>query len=230
MTRTMAHDDSDAVPEGMREDARETWPSPELIRHFLGNELDFEYRLGEHTPIPDDPEAEARAREFRDVLGLFASGITVVTTYSDGEPVGMTCQSFSSVSLEPPLVMFSPARTSRAWPRMQRAGFFCVNVLAADQAELSDRMATKGEHKFDGLEWTTATTGAPVLPGVLGYVDCTVEKVVEAGDHYVVLGRVVDLGAGDRTGDAGDTGATGGAGSPDPLLFFRGRYTRLHRD
>jgi 3-hydroxy-9,10-secoandrosta-1,3,5(10)-triene-9,17-dione monooxygenase reductase component len=215
----MSHHESrhevEHVPEGIREDARETWPSPELIKSFFGNALDFELRLGEHSRIPDDPEAAERARRFRDVLGLFCSGVTVVTSVSDGQPVGMTCQSFSSVSLEPPLVMFSPAKTSRAWPLMRQAGFFCVNILAADQADLSNGMATKGVDKFDGLEWGTATTGAPVLRGIVGYVDCSVEKVVEAGDHYVVLGRVRELGFGDGTEAGGGT---------DPLLFFRGRY------
>ncbi len=213
----MAGGGAASIPDGMNENARETWPSQELINSWLGNELDFELRLGEHTPIPDDPEAAARARQFRDVLGLFCSGVTVVTSVSDGQPVGMTCQSFSSVSLEPPLVMFSPAKTSRAWPLMQRAGFFCVNILASDQAELSNGMATKGNEKFAGVPWTTATTGAPVVGGVLGYVDCTVHQVIEAGDHYVVIGRVKELGFGDRTGTEP---------SVDPLLFFSGKYTR----
>jgi 3-hydroxy-9,10-secoandrosta-1,3,5(10)-triene-9,17-dione monooxygenase reductase component len=201
----------------MSPDARETWPSEELIKSWLGNELDFELRLGEHTPIPDDPEAAARARQFRDVLGLFCSGVTVVTSISDGEPVGMTCQSFSSVSLEPPLVKFSPAKTSRAWPLMQRAGFFCVNILASDQADLSNGMATKGSDKFNGIGWKPAATGAPLLDGVLGYVDCAVHQVVEAGDHYVVIGAVRELGFGD---------GSGAAATVDPLLFFRGRYTQ----
>src|SRR5689334_19671351 len=165
------------VPEGMSENARETWPSQELISSWLGNELDFELRLGEHTPIPSDPEAAARARNFRDVLGLFCSGVTVITSVSDGQPVGMTCQSFSSVSLDPQLIMFSPAKTSRAWPLMRRAGFFCVNILAADQADISNGMATKGEDKFNDVTWTAAGTGAPVIEGVLGYIDCTVQQV-----------------------------------------------------
>jgi 3-hydroxy-9,10-secoandrosta-1,3,5(10)-triene-9,17-dione monooxygenase reductase component len=202
---------SNDVPEGMSENARETWPSQELISSWLGNALDFEMRLGEHTPIPDDPESAARARKFRDVLGLFGSGVTVVTSVSDGEPVGMTCQSFSSVSLEPPLVMFSPAKTSRAWPLMQRAGFFCVNILAADQADISNAMATKGSDKYDGIGWKPAPTGAPLLDGVLGYVDCTVHAVHQAGDHYVVLGRVKELGFGADEADK-------------PLLYYRGAY------
>jgi 3-hydroxy-9,10-secoandrosta-1,3,5(10)-triene-9,17-dione monooxygenase reductase component len=202
------------IPEGMRDDARETWPSQELIRSWLGNELDFELRLGEHTPIPDDPESAARARQFRDVLGLFASGVTVITSMSDGAPVGMTCQSFSSVSLEPPLVMFCPAKTSRAWPLMQRAGFFCVNILGRDQAAISQAMATKGTDKYDGIAWSPASTGAPLLDGVIGYVDCTVHSVHEAGDHYVVLGRVKELGFGEEG---------------HPLLYYRGAYDTVAR-
>ena len=202
------------IPEGMSEDAAETWPSQELIKSWLGNELDFEMRLGEHTPIPDDPESAARARRFRDVLGLFASGVTVVTSMSDGSPVGMTCQSFSSVSLEPPLVMFCPAKTSRAWPMMQRAGFFCVNFLSADQAEVSQAMATKGNDKYDGIAWRPAATGAPMIDGAIGFVDCTVHSVHEAGDHYVVLGRVRELGFGE---------------DGKPLLYFRGGYDTVAR-
>ena len=142
----------DEIPEGMSPDARETWPSPELISSWLGDaEVDFEWRPGEASVVhADDPEAVARARRFRDVLGRFASGVTVVTAISGGEPVGMTCQSFSSVSLDPPLVLFVPAKTSRAFPLMQRAGTFAVNFLSADQAELSNTMASRGSDKFAG--------------------------------------------------------------------------------
>jgi 3-hydroxy-9,10-secoandrosta-1,3,5(10)-triene-9,17-dione monooxygenase reductase component len=215
VTTVKNHPVTDEIPEGMREDAASTWPSQELIRSWLGNELDFEMRLGERTPIPDDPAAAAAARRFRDVLGLFASGVTVVTSMSDGSPVGMTCQSFSSVSLEPPLVMFSPAKTSRAWPLMQRAGYFCVNFLAADQADISQAMATKGEEKYDGISWRPAPTGAPLLDGVIGFVDCTVHSVHEAGDHYVVLGRVHELGFAPGV-EHSDLAR--------PLLYYRGSY------
>lgn len=197
------------IPSGMREDARESWPPRELIDSFLGT-FDFEFRPGESTDIADTAEAQVAARRFRDVLGRFCSGVAVVTSVSDGEPVGMTCQSFSSVSLDPPLVMFSPARTSRAWPLMQRAGHFCVNFLAAGQEELSNVMASKGADKFAGVGWSPSKTGSPLLDGVIGYVDCTVHAVHEAGDHYVVIGRVQDM-AGPE--DAGD-----------PLLYFEGRY------
>ena len=213
-----AAEPSPEIPDGISDDARETWPSQQLIESFLNTGDDFELRLGEHTPIPADPEAAQRARQFRDVLGLFATGVTVVTSLSGDKPVGMTCQSFSSVSLEPPLVMFCPAKTSRAWPLMRAAGFFCVNILAAGQEELSNRMATKGSEKFDGVPWTPAHSGAPVLAGVLGHVDCTIATVHEAGDHYIVVGRVREL-------DFGDGHTTDGSAAA-PLLFHRGAYTR----
>jgi 3-hydroxy-9,10-secoandrosta-1,3,5(10)-triene-9,17-dione monooxygenase reductase component len=199
------------IPEGMSADARETWPSPELISSWLGDAgYEFELRPGEDVEVPEDPAAQAAARQFRDVLGRFASGVTVVTSVSGGEPVGMTCQSFSSVSLDPPLVLFIPAKTSRAWPLIQRSGRFCVNFLAADQAELSNTMASRGTDKFAGVDWTpSGATGSPLLPGTLGHVDCTIHAVHEAGDHYVVIGRVLDLGA---------------SAASDPLLFFQGQY------
>ena len=206
---------SPEIPEGMRADARETWPSHDLIESWLGDEMyDFQLRPGEDLAVDqDDEEAMARARAFRDVLGRFASGVTVVTATSNGTPVGMTCQSFSSVSLNPPLVTFIPAKTSRAWPMIQRSGRFCVNFLADGQADLSNQMASRGADKFAGVEWSPSPeTGSPLLAGILGYVDCQIHQAYEAGDHYVVIGRVVDLDIPD-------------AGLEKPLLFFQGKYS-----
>jgi 3-hydroxy-9,10-secoandrosta-1,3,5(10)-triene-9,17-dione monooxygenase reductase component len=202
------------IPEGMSPDARETWPSPELISSWLGDvDFDIEWRPGEGSAVPaDDPEAVAAARRFRDVLGRFASGVTVVTAVSSGAPVGMTCQSFSSVSLDPPLVLFIPAKTSRAWPLIQRAGRFCVNLLSHAQADLSNIMASRGVDKFHEVSWQKSeATGSPVFEDTLGYVDCTIHAVHEAGDHYVVIGRVLDLGIPESEQDK-------------PLLFFQGKY------
>ncbi|GAB2976469.1 flavin reductase family protein [Nocardioides montaniterrae] len=202
------------LPEGMSDDARETWPHPSLIGDFLGDaDVDFEFRPGEDVVVHDDPEAKAAARSFRDVLGCFASGITVITTMSGDEPVGMTCQSFSSVSLDPPLVMFIPARTSRAWPMIHRAGRFCVNVLSADQEHVSAQMASRGVDKFAGIDWTPGpATGSPVITGSLAHLDCTIHAVYEGGDHFVVIGRVEHL---EQHVDVEQT---------EPLLYFRGRY------
>lgn len=200
------------IPEGMSADARETWPSSQLISSWLtDSDLDFQLHPGEDLEVDtSSPEAVARARRFRDVLGRFASGITVVTTMSNDEPIGMTCQSFSSVSLTPPLVLFVPARTSRAWPRIQRAGKFCVNFLADGQSELSNTMASRGADKFADVAWRPSpVTGSPVFDGTLGYVDCTIHAVHEAGDHYIVIGQVQDLVVGDGA---------------EPLLYFQGKY------
>ena len=188
--------------------------TPEGMTTWLGDldlDGDFEFRPGEASVVhADDPAAVAAARRFRQVLGRFASGVAVVTSTSGDAPVGMTCQSFSSVSLDPPLVLFVPAKTSRAWPLMQRSGHFCVNFLADDQAELSNTMASRGVDKFADVKWAPSdATGSPVLDGVLGYVDCTIHAVHEAGDHYVVIGRVLDIAATDAEG---------------PLLFFQGAY------
>ena len=213
-------DPSPDVPKATRPDPEEAWPSRDLVDYFLGTGEDFELRLGEQTPIPvDDPDAAYRARRFRDVLGVFATGVTVVTAMADGKPVGMTCQSFSSVSLEPPLVMFCPARTSRTWPSMRETGHFCVNFLASGQKHVSHGMATRGPGKFEGVGWKPSPiTGSPLIDGVLGWVDCRVEQVHEAGDHYIVVGRVLDLDFGDGTVESPESGV--------PLLFHRGSYTR----
>ncbi|HSV41292.1 MAG TPA: flavin reductase family protein [Nocardioidaceae bacterium] len=186
------------------------WPSQELIESFL-DQFDFEDGIPPSVEDGTDPDSQ---RHFRDVLGRFASGVTVVTSISNGQPVGMTAQSFTSVSLHPPLVLFCPAKTSQAWPAMQRAGFFCVNLLSEGQDEISNKFARRGEEKFAGIPWTPASTGAPLLDGVLGWVDCTVHAVHEAGDHYVVLGQVQDLGVSD---------------APHPLLFYRGQYHRTNQ-
>jgi 3-hydroxy-9,10-secoandrosta-1,3,5(10)-triene-9,17-dione monooxygenase reductase component len=192
-------------------DASETWPSQWIVDSWQGD-FGIQFRPGEDTTV-HDPEA---ARRFRDTLGRFATGVTVVTALSDGTPVGLTCQSFSSVSLDPPLVLFCPARTSRAWPLIERAGTFCVNLLARDQVELSDAMASRGVDKFEGVGWSPApVTGAPLLDGVLGHVECEVHAVHDGGDHHVVLGRVVGLATTDVT---------------EPLLFAEGRYAGLDRD
>ena len=180
----------------------------------IGVDADFEFRPGEASVVHgDDPVAAAEGRRFRDVLGRFASGVAVVTSMNGDVPVGMTCQSFASVSLDPPLVLFVPARTSRAWPLMQRSGHFCVNFLAEDQAPVSEVMASRGVDKFADVKWApSAATGSPVLDGALGYVDCCIHAVHAGGDHCIVIGRVLDLAA---TSDR------------PPLLFFRGDYRDL---
>ena len=130
---------------------------------------------------------------FRSVLGHFATGITVITAMDDGEPVGIAANSFTSVSLDPPLVLFCAAKTSRTWPRIQRAGHFCVNVLDEHQEHISKLFATKGADRFGQIDWHVGERG-PILHDVHAYLDCTIETEHDAGDHVIVVGRVHELG------------------------------------
>jgi 3-hydroxy-9,10-secoandrosta-1,3,5(10)-triene-9,17-dione monooxygenase reductase component len=134
----------------------------------------------------------ATAAEMRRVLGSFATGVTVVTGMGMDGPVGFSCQSFASVSLEPPLVLFCPAHTSRSWPLIRDSGTFCVNVLAEDQEDLCARFATTGADKFAGLTWHETEWG-PSLDNVLSTVMCEVRDVHDAGDHDIVVGHVREL-------------------------------------
>jgi 3-hydroxy-9,10-secoandrosta-1,3,5(10)-triene-9,17-dione monooxygenase reductase component len=157
-----------------------------------------------HTEVPS-----IQPSRMRDVLGHFASGIVVVTAITPAGPAGFTCQSFSSLSLTPPLVSFCPARTSSTWPRIRETGRFCVNVLADGHESVSTAFARSGTDKFAGVAWTPAPSGAPQLEGVAAWIDCTLEQEFPGGDHTIVVGRVRALGA-----DA----------SRRPLLFHRGAY------
>ncbi len=149
--------------------------------------------------------------KFRQVLGHFPTGVTVITAKADGAPpVGMAIGSFASLSLDPPLVLFCPARTSSSWPQIRAAGSFCANILAADQEDLCRVFASKAPDKFEGLGWRAhGLTHAPVLEDVLAWIACEIEAVHEGGDHDIVVGRVVELEI-EREGL--------------PLIFFRGGY------
>jgi 3-hydroxy-9,10-secoandrosta-1,3,5(10)-triene-9,17-dione monooxygenase reductase component len=148
---------------------------------------------------------------FRRALGHFCTGVTVIAAVSDdGEPVGFACQSFAALSLDPPLVLFCPGKAARTWPVIEAVGTFCVNVLAHDQRYVSAVFGKAGADKFASIEWQPAPSGAPLLRGALSWIDCTVESVLDGGDHWIVVGRVHALGEAD---DA------------RPLLFYRGAYT-----
>jgi flavin reductase (DIM6/NTAB) family NADH-FMN oxidoreductase RutF len=159
-----------------------------------------------------DPDPGFDSARFRQVLGHFTTGVTVVTAAPDDGPVGLAVGSFASVSLDPPLVGFFPDKASSSWPKIEATGRFCVNILGGEQEDVCRRFASKGDDKFAGLGWKPAGSGAPLLDGVLAWIDCDIESVTDAGDHYFVLGRVRDLGV-------GHDGA--------PLLFFRGGYGRF---
>lgn len=146
---------------------------------------------------------------FRETLGHFPTGVVVVTAIVDDEPLGMVVGSFTSVSLDPPLVAYLPARTSSSYARLGASDTFCVNVLAASQEALCRQFASRTGDKYAGVAWHRSELGSPILDEAVAWIDCTVDRVVEAGDHDIVIGAVHDLGVGT-------------AGSP--LLFFQGGY------
>lgn len=175
--------------------------------------------------VRENERAPLDTGEFRRVLGHFASGVTIITAPaadSHTPPAGFACQSFASLSLEPPLVAFMVARTSTSWPRIAQAGVFCVNILGADQGELCRSFAVSGADnpdKFAGVAWSPApASGAPRLAGVLAWVDCTIHAVHTGGDHLIVVGRVDALGT---------TDTVEAPSEPAPLLFHRGRFGRF---
>ena len=160
---------------------------------------------------PDGPEGfEPDPQRFRQALGHFATGVTVIAGLDGAEPVGFACQAFAALSLDPPLVLCCPAKTSGSWQRLARTGRFCANVLTAEQRELARRFGVSGPDKFASVSWSPDPSGLPILAGVLTWASCTIETMYEAGDHYVVIGRVSCLG--DST-------------AGNPLLFYRGRFT-----
>lgn len=158
----------------------------------------------ETTFLPADPRA------LRDAFGRFATGVTLVTTLGPEGPVGFVANSFASVSLDPPLVLWSPARASRRFGIFAEAAHFAIHVLEAGQREWLARF-TRGGAGFDGLDHSVTTEGLPALSGALARFDCASHAVHDGGDHAIVVGRVlrVTLRAG------------------EPLLFSQGRYGRF---
>lgn len=154
------------------------------------------------------------ARTLRDALGCFATGVTIVTAIApDGTPIGLTANSFTSVSLDPPLLLVCIANGAGSAPALRAADRFCVNVLQIGQQPASNRFAGKGEDRFAATDWTTGENGAPVLGGSLSSFECTRHAVHEGGDHFILVGRVTRATFEPRR---------------DPLLYFRGKYRRLH--
>lgn len=161
--------------------------------------------------------SDYRDAEFRDVMARFASGITVITGMAgraDGgaEPVGFTCQSFSSLSLDPPMVLFCPAKTSGTWRELRSSGRFTVNMLAESQERVSAVFAQRGSDRFDQIAWETGEFGTPRIDGALAHVDAELVQVVEAGDHDIAIGRVLSTAR--RTVGR-------------PLVYFGSRYQTL---
>lgn len=156
---------------------------------------------------PTDP------RWFRTVLGQYPTGVSVITTTEeDGTKAGFVVGTFTSVSLDPPLVAFFPDKRSSSWPKIQAAGRFCVNILSADQEHLCRQFAAKGADRFAGVAVRESALGNPILEDAVAWIDCTLDNVIEAGDHFIVMGAVDELDI--------ESGSL-------PLLFFQGGYGRF---
>jgi len=152
-------------------------------------------------------------QRFRGALSLFATGVTIVTAcHREAGLIGITANSFSSVSLDPPLVLFSVANTARSLKAFLEAPGFVVNVLRRDQRALSSRFARQGEDKWSGVAYTAGRFGAPILPDTMAAFDCLHYAQYEGGDHRIIVGQVVAM----------EHNVEG-----EPLLFFGGRYRAL---
>ena len=161
------------------------------------------------------PDKAFDSDHFRMVMGHFPTGVTVVTGRdAGGSPHGFTIGSFTSVSLDPPMVGFLPQIGSATWEAISASGSFCVNVLSDQQSDLCWKFAksTNDASRFDGVKWHAAPLGSPILDRAVAWIDCAVEHVYDMGDHHFVLGRVEGLDA-----DADHDGRP-----PEPLLFFKG--------
>ena len=156
-------------------------------------------------------------RTFRNVLGQFCTGITIITTVDDGVPIGFACQSFAALSLDPPMVLFCPTKQSRSWAAIEATGRFCVNMLHEDQQHVSARFGSREPDKFAGIDWRASELGSPIIEGSLAHIDCTVASVHDGGDHFVVFGAVQSM-------------SEPAALKPRPLLFYRGEYTGIEPD
>lgn len=179
---------------------------------LLGQLLEFLERRQPREAM--EFKAGSDPRTLRDAMGCFATGVTIVTGLdAAGVPVGLTANSFTSVSLDPPLLLVCIANTAGTAPTLRSARHFGVNVLQIGQQPASNRFATRGEDRFASLPWAPGQTGVPLLGGSLVSFECQREAVHEAGDHFILVGRVVRAQFEPHR---------------DPLLYFRGKYRRLH--
>lgn len=157
----------------------------------------------------DDMRVAVTPDSIRHVMGHFATGVTAITAMFEGEPVGFACQSFSSLSLDPPMVSFSVSLKSSSWPKVTEAASFCINVLSEEQADVSNALGRSGPDKFAAVSWRPSAYGAPLIDGVAAFIDARVWAEYDGGDHVIVAATILDLGADD---------------SRTPLMYHRGSY------
>lgn len=166
------------------------------------------------VPPMSPPSTVIEPAHFREALGHYASGITVVTTHLDGEPIGFTCQSFHSVSMSPPLVSFSVMADSASYPKIRQAGRFAVNILSEDQVDISNQFARRGIDKWQGIERHESPLGNPLIADSLHWLDCEIYAEHEAGDHIIVIGQVKALNLNVEA-------------ATQPLLYYKGQYRNI---
>jgi flavin reductase (DIM6/NTAB) family NADH-FMN oxidoreductase RutF len=200
-----------ALPAGETAEVADLLVASDRSEAFLGLLLDFLERKQPRSG--SEFRGGSDARTLRDAMGCFATGITIVTTIEDGRPIGLTANSFTSVSLEPPLLLVCIARTASSGRVLREAEHFGVNVLQIGQQPASSRFAGKGEDRFRATAWAPGETGVPLLDGSLVSFECKRHAVHEGGDHFILVGEVVRAQFEPRR---------------DPLLYFRGKYRRLH--
>jgi 3-hydroxy-9,10-secoandrosta-1,3,5(10)-triene-9,17-dione monooxygenase reductase component len=150
----------------------------------------------------------------RQIMGSFCSGVTVITAETPDGPTGFTCQSFTSLSMEPPLIAFNPMKTSTSWPKIRALGTFCVNILSTESEQVSGQFARSGADKFAGVTYSASPSGNPILNCALAWVECRLHAEYDGGDHTIVVGHIDSMHAREDV---------------DPLLFYRGRYASLEK-
>ena len=151
-------------------------------------------------------------KDFRNTVGLFATGITVITSVDEnGKAIGLTANSFTSVSLNPPIVLVCIDRAVTSFSAFQNAGEFAVNVLSSDQTEISNRFATSGDEKWLGVKYETWMGRAPILPNCLANIECKTREIYDSGDHIIITGDVTNLSSTDG----------------NPLIYWKGQYAHL---
>ncbi len=170
-------------------------------------------RQRDSVPARGDGKILVDPRHFRNVLGSYPTGVSVITSVSaGGERWGLAVGTFTAISLDPPLVGFMPDKRSTSWAQIEKTGTFCVNILSAAQLEMCQRCASRGGDKFEGMSHGHSPGGLPLLDDVLAWIECGIERVIELGDHVLVVGAV-------RAMERADDGT--------PLLFYRGGYHTL---
>ena len=162
----------------------------------------------------NEPSKSFTAEEFRSTCGLWATGVSIVTTISAaGDPYGLTMNGVTSLSLEPPMMLVCVDLNSDTLAPMTESGCFCINVLTKEQEQLSNRFAKKGTNKFESVTWNKATTGAPVIVESLVSIDCSVNEIYDGGDHKIFCGEALSIVPTSET--------------KAPLIYFSGRYKEL---